>query len=124
MVGSNYPDPGEYNQNNDEDALQLLLDTDVAFEIVMVRCGQPSGTDAVRVTPDEIRARMAGRRPRVDEAIIEALGNSSKAWVTDDFVNHGYEVTTQSDRITLQSEGSEVEFRKLRLTPIAAFRNS
>ena len=63
-LGSNYPEPGEYNQENDEPALQYVLDQDVPLEIALVRYGKPSGTDAVRVTPDEIRARMAGRGPR------------------------------------------------------------
>jgi purine nucleosidase len=68
-LGSNYPEPGEYNQDNDEEALQYLLDSDVEFEMVVVRYGQPSGTDAVRATPEEIRARMAGLGPRVAEPV-------------------------------------------------------
>jgi purine nucleosidase len=63
-LGSNYPEPGEYNQENDEPALQYLLDANVDFEIALVRYGHPSGTDAVRVTPAEIRERMTGRGPR------------------------------------------------------------
>jgi inosine-uridine nucleoside N-ribohydrolase len=64
-LGSNYPEPGEYNQENDEGALQYVLDTDVPFEIALVRYGTPSGTDHVRVTRDEIRARMPGKGPRM-----------------------------------------------------------
>jgi purine nucleosidase len=64
-LGSNYPEPGEYNQENDEGALQYVLDTDVPFEIALVRYGTPSGTDHVRVTRDEIHARMPGKGPRV-----------------------------------------------------------
>ena len=64
-LGSNYPDPGEYNQVNDEPSLNYILDTGVEFEIVLVRYGKPSGTDAVRVTPEEIRAKTAGKGPRV-----------------------------------------------------------
>ena len=65
-LGSNYPDPGEYNQENDEGALQFILDsTSVPFEMAVVRYGKPSGTDHVRVTRDEIRARVAGKGPRV-----------------------------------------------------------
>jgi purine nucleosidase len=63
-LGSNYPDPGEYNQENDESALQFILDsTRVPFEIAVVRYGKPSGTDHVRVTRDEIHARMPGKGP-------------------------------------------------------------
>jgi len=65
-LGSNYPDPGEYNQENDEGALQFILDsTSVPFEMAVVRYGKPSGTDHVRVTRDEIHARMPGKGPHV-----------------------------------------------------------
>ena len=64
-LGSNYPEPGEYNQENDEGALQYVLDTDVPFEIALVRYGTPTGTDHVRVTREEIRQRMPGKGPRV-----------------------------------------------------------
>jgi inosine-uridine nucleoside N-ribohydrolase len=64
-LGSNYPEPGEYNQENDEGALQYVLDTDVPFEIALVRYGTPTGTDYVRATRDEIHARMPGKGPRV-----------------------------------------------------------
>ncbi len=68
-LGSNYPDPGEYNQDNDEEALRYLLDADVAFEIALVRYGQPSGTDAVRVTPAQVMDRFAGLGPEVSPAV-------------------------------------------------------
>lgn len=64
-LGSNYPEPGEYNQENDEGAVQYVLDTNVPFEIALVRYGTPTGTDRVRVTPDEIRQHMPGKGPRV-----------------------------------------------------------
>jgi purine nucleosidase len=60
-LGSNYPDPGEYNLENDIGALNFVLSTDVHFEIVLVRYGFGNGTDVVRVTQDEIRQKMAGR---------------------------------------------------------------
>ena len=64
-LGSNYPEPGEYNQENDEGALRYLLDeTDVPFEMVVVRYGKPSGTDAVRASLEEIRRTMPGKGPR------------------------------------------------------------
>ena len=64
-LGSNYPAPGEYNQRNDEPALNAVLDSEVEFEIVTVRYGQPSGSAAVRATPAMIEARVAGRGPRL-----------------------------------------------------------
>lgn len=50
--------------------------------------------------------------------VIECFGNSVKVWVNDDFVNHGFDCTANKGQIALQAEGSEVEFRKLLLTPI------
>ena len=65
-LGSNYPDPGEYNQENDEGALQFILDsTSVPFEMAVVRYGKPSGTDHVRATKEEIHTRMPGKGPHV-----------------------------------------------------------
>lgn len=50
--------------------------------------------------------------------VIEAVDRSIKVWVNGDLVNHGFDATAQRGRIALQAEGSEVEFRKVRLTPI------
>lgn len=65
-LGSNYPEPGEYNQENDIPSLNYILNQDVPFEIVTVRYGQPSGTDAVRATPTDIEENMPGMGPEVD----------------------------------------------------------
>lgn len=65
-LGSNYPAPGEYNQENDIPALNYILNQDVPFEMVMVRYGEPSGSDAVRATPADIEANMPGAGPEVD----------------------------------------------------------
>ncbi len=51
--------------------------------------------------------------------VIECVGNSIKVWVNDDLVNYGFDCTAKEGRIALQAEGSEVEFRKLKLTPIS-----
>jgi len=50
--------------------------------------------------------------------IIECLDRSIKVWVNGDLVNHGFDCTANKGQIALQAEGSEVEFRKLQLTPI------
>lgn len=55
--------------------------------------------------------------------IIECLGNVVKVWVNGDMVNEGYDCTASSGQIALQAEGSEVEFRKVVLTPIVAISN-
>ena len=65
-LGSNYPEPGEYNQINDIPSLNYILDQNVPFEMVMVRYGKPSGSDAVRVTPDDIEQNMPGVGPTSD----------------------------------------------------------
>ena len=54
---------------------------------------------------------------------IECLGNEVKVWVNNDLVNHGFDATVQQGQIALQAEGSEVEFRKVMLTPITKLRN-
>ncbi len=50
--------------------------------------------------------------------IIECVGDEVKVWVNDDLVNYGYNCTANRGQIALQAEGSEVEFRKIELTPI------
>jgi hypothetical protein len=49
---------------------------------------------------------------------VECVGNSIKVWVNGDMVNYGYNATASKGSIALQAEGSEVEFRKVELTPI------
>lgn len=49
---------------------------------------------------------------------IECLKNSIKVWVNDEMVNYGFNCTASKGQIALQAEGSEVEFRKVELTPI------
>lgn len=51
--------------------------------------------------------------------VIEAVGRAIRVWVNGDLVNDGSDATADHGRIALQSEGSEVEFRKLMLTPIS-----
>lgn len=51
--------------------------------------------------------------------VIECLDDEIKVWVNGDFVNYGYDATASSGQIAVQAEGSEVEFRKLELTPIS-----
>ncbi len=50
--------------------------------------------------------------------VIECLGDEVKVWVNGTFVNYGYDSTAQKGQLALQAEGSEVEFRKIELTPI------
>jgi len=50
--------------------------------------------------------------------VIECMKDSIKVWVNNDLVNFGFNCTAQKGHIALQAEGSEVEFRKVELTPI------
>ena len=68
-LGSNYPEPGEYNQDNDPASMNYVLDTDVEFEIAIVRYGKPSGTDAVRITPQQVKDNMLGKGPKIAEEV-------------------------------------------------------
>lgn len=51
--------------------------------------------------------------------IVECVNNAIMVWVNGDLVNYGYNATTSSGQIALQAEGSEVEFRKVIVTPIS-----
>ncbi|MEO1448090.1 MAG: nucleoside hydrolase [Bacteroidota bacterium] len=68
-LGSNYPAPGEYNQVNDTAAMSYLLRQRIPFEMVTVRYGEPSGTDAVRVTPAEAQKRLPALGIQVDKMV-------------------------------------------------------
>ncbi|HJQ65120.1 MAG TPA: DUF1080 domain-containing protein [Gemmatimonadales bacterium] len=50
--------------------------------------------------------------------LIEAVGRGITVWVNGILVNDGSDATADHGRIALQAEGSEVEFRKLLLTPM------
>jgi hypothetical protein len=68
-LGSNYPEPGEHNQNNDTIAMNYLLNTPIEFEMVTVRYGKPSGTDAVKLTQQEVNEKMGGLGPKIDTPV-------------------------------------------------------
>ena len=51
--------------------------------------------------------------------VVECVKSSIKVWVNGDLVNCGFNATASKGNIALQAEGSEVEFRKVELTPIA-----
>ena len=64
-LGSNWPEPGEYNLVNDTTSINPVIDNrQLEFEICTVRYGAPSGTDAVSVSVSEIRKRMKGLGPQ------------------------------------------------------------
>jgi hypothetical protein len=49
---------------------------------------------------------------------IECFKNAIRIWVNGDLVNDGFGCTANKGQIALQAEGSEVECRKMVLTPI------
>ena len=73
-LGSNYPEPGEYNQDNDPYALNYILETEVPFEIVTVRYGKPDGSDAVRIDSVEVERLLAGKGLQVSTPITGRHG--------------------------------------------------
>jgi len=73
-LGSNYPDPGEYNLENDTASLNYILACDVPFEMVTVRYGKESGTAAVKAKRQNIYVRMPGQGPVVEEAVTGRHG--------------------------------------------------
>jgi hypothetical protein len=73
-LGSNYPEAGEHNLENDIPAMNYLLQTKIHFEMVTVRYGKPSGTDAVRVTQAEVPLKMAGLGPVIKQPVTGRHG--------------------------------------------------
>lgn len=73
-LGSNYPEPGEYNLENDIPAMNYLLHKDVEFELVMVRYGKSTGTDAVKITKEEAIKNMKGQGPKITTPVIGRHG--------------------------------------------------
>jgi len=53
-----------------------------------------------------------------NKMVVECVDREIKVWVNDDLVNYGFDCTANKGQIAVQAEGSEVEFRKLEVTPI------
>jgi len=52
--------------------------------------------------------------------IVVCEGRKIAVWMNGDEVNNGFNCTTNQGKIALQAEGTEVEFRRVELTPLAA----
>ncbi len=50
--------------------------------------------------------------------VIEVRGRTLKVWVNGDLVNEGFNATADHGAISVQAEGSEVEFRRLDIGPL------
>lgn len=79
-LGSNYPDPGEYNQDNDTASVNYVLGTNVEFEIVTVRYGKPNGSDVVRLTQAEVKQNMPGKGPHIAAPVTGRHGGHFTAF--------------------------------------------
>jgi hypothetical protein len=51
--------------------------------------------------------------------VVEARGRSVKVWVNGDLVNDGFGSTADHGKIALQAEGTEVEFKRVQIGPLA-----
>ena len=76
-LGANYPDPGEYNLVNDIPSMNFLLDTNIEFEMVMVRYQKDSGTDHVKVFKKDVLDKeiMKGLGPKTDGPVVGRHGS-------------------------------------------------
>lgn len=75
-LGSNYPEPGEYNQDNDPESMNYILNVDVPFEMVTVRYGKSTGTGAVTANRNEINENMPGKGPVATEPVTGRHGGT------------------------------------------------
>jgi hypothetical protein len=50
--------------------------------------------------------------------VIEARGRRIAVWVNGDLVNDGFDATADHGRIAIQAEGTEVEFRRVEISPL------
>jgi hypothetical protein len=73
-LGGNYPDPGEYNLENDIPSMNFILQSNMDFEMVTVRYGKKTGTDAVSVTKEAIIKNMKGAGPKLTIPIVGRHG--------------------------------------------------
>ncbi len=73
-LGGNYPDPGEYNLENDIPSMNYVLQSNIDFEMVTVRYGKKTGTDAVSVTKEEAIKNMQGAGPKISSPIVGRHG--------------------------------------------------
>jgi hypothetical protein len=54
-----------------------------------------------------------------NKMVVECVADTIKVWVNGTLVNFGYNCTAKSGQVAVQAEGSEVEFKKIELTPIS-----
>lgn len=62
-LGGNYPDPGEYNLDNDTTSVNPVIESGVEFEMVTVRYNTSTGSTAVKVVASEVETYLKGKGP-------------------------------------------------------------
>lgn len=62
-LGSHWPDPGEYNLDNDPEALGRVLHAGIELDVAVVRYHASTGAAAVVISTDDIRSRMSRLGP-------------------------------------------------------------
>jgi len=99
-LGSNYPDPGEYNLEDDIPALNYVLSTEVQFEMVVVRYGAESGSGAVRAKKADIEQIMPGKGPKIEVPVEGRNGHTFLCFgdYSVDLFNHIPEYLQDSSR--------------------------
>jgi hypothetical protein len=75
-LGSNFPEPGEYNLENDPSAVNPVLASDAPVEMAVVRYGRSTGTFAVQTFQSEIRSVMPGLGPEVESPVTGRHGGT------------------------------------------------
>ena len=119
-LGSNYPEPGEYNQEDDPTALQYILDSKVDFEIVLVRYDEPSGTDAVKAYLKDIKTIMPGLGPKIKKPVIGRDG--------DEYLNFGDYSVSLFEKIEEFDDGYDQGYNQARalfdMAAVAIIKNS
>lgn len=68
-LGTNYPNPGEYNFDNDIPSVNYVLDTEVPFEITIVGGKNGIGTGAVTVSREYAHENFTGLGPKIPEPV-------------------------------------------------------
>lgn len=85
-LGSNYPNPGEYNMENDVPSVNAVIDSGAELEVAIVASSEGmKGTCAVGMIRREMVERVAGKGPRVEP--VEGRAGDTFTCVGDYLLN-------------------------------------
>jgi len=104
-LGSNYPNSGEYNQENDLSSVNFVIESGVPLEIVTVRLGGSlPGSAEVFTSVTEIRDKMPGLGPQASSPVTGRDGGTFSYfgdYSVDLFNNIGKEFRSLFDLVAL-----------------------